>query len=226
MSVVGIIITSLILAAWIFGTVFTAFSSERIKGWGWRRWVVVLACCSMAIGAVGFLGAGLSACGGLNWLPSSFEWPVGYAEGVISTPEGWHIVPHDPTDRIQVYDADWNYVAGWPIPCEKHSKILHSTDGNIHVLGSSTDSHYVFDTQGRLISKSHLPRSYYTFPEEGESMFVPTSPWLMLFSHPFYSWGLGLAGMVTLMIFGKYDWRKSANKPEEDETIPEKQDIK
>ena len=33
----------------------------------------------------------------MNWLPTSFEWPVGYTGGVVSTAEGLHVVPHTPS---------------------------------------------------------------------------------------------------------------------------------
>ena len=61
--------------------------------------------------------------------------------------------------------------------------------------------HYVFDMEGRLISKnSYLPKSYDSFPEKGESVVVPTAPWLWIFSNPFISWAVGAMGMVLLIV--------------------------
>src|SRR5436853_384195 len=83
------------------------------SGRGWRRWLTITASCLMVVGAAGFFGTALSAAGGLNWLPSSFEWPVGYTGGVVSTSQGLHVVPHTPSGRVQEYDANWSFLTGW-----------------------------------------------------------------------------------------------------------------
>ena len=69
----------------------------------------------LLIGVTGFLGAGFSSAGGLNWLPSSFEWPVGSVDGVVTTKDGLHVVPHTPSGRIQIYDSGWHFTRGWRV---------------------------------------------------------------------------------------------------------------
>src|SRR5262249_50277691 len=107
MHVLPILLVVLIGGTFIISAALIPFSSER--GRGWRRWLTTTASCLLVVGAAGFFGSALSAAGGLNWLPSSFEWPVGYASGVVSTPEGLHVVPHTPSGRVQVYDANWSF---------------------------------------------------------------------------------------------------------------------
>ena len=74
-----------------------------------------ISCLFIAVGAMGFLGSMLSAVGGLNWLPDSFEWPAGYVDGVVYTNNGIYIVPLTPSGRVQLYDAEWKFIRGWHV---------------------------------------------------------------------------------------------------------------
>jgi hypothetical protein len=200
MHVLSILLVLLIGGTFIVGAALIPFSSER--GRGWRRWLTIAASCLLVVGAAGFFGSALSAVGGLNWLPSSFEWPVGYATGVVSTPEGPHVVPHTPSGRIQVYDVNWSFRTGWHVDAGGGTfKVLAPAEGRIDVITARGQWHYVFDTDGRLISKNtYRPKSYGSFPEEGESVVVPTAPWLWVFSNPGISWVVAAMGMVILVI--------------------------
>ena len=95
------------------------------------------------VGAAGFFGSALSAVGGLNWLPHSFEWPVGYAGGVVSTSEGLHVVPHTPSGRIQVYNANWTFRTGWHVDAHAGAfKLLAPAEGRLDVITSRGRWHY------------------------------------------------------------------------------------
>jgi hypothetical protein len=210
MHVLSILLVVLIGGTFIVCAALMPFSSER--GRGWRRWLTITASCLFVIGGAGFFGSFLSAAGGLNWLPSSFEWPVGYTGGVITTGEGWHVVPHTPSGRIQVYDANWSFVTGWHVDANGGTfKLLAPTKGRIEVVTARGHWHYIFAMDGKLISKNtYEPKSYDSFPEEGESFVVPTAPWLWTFSHPGISWAVALMGMVILAIRERPRERKAA----------------
>jgi hypothetical protein len=210
MHVLAILLVVLIGGTFIVSAALAPFSSER--GRGWRRWLMSAASCFMVVGAAGFFGSALSAAGGLNWLPSSFEWPVGYTGGVLTTAEGLHVVPHTPSGRIQVYDADWSFRIGWHVDASGGTfKLLAPAAGRIDVITARGQWHYVFDPDGRLISKdTYQPRRYDSFPEEGESLVVPTAPWLWVFSHPGISWAVMVTGMVMLAIAQRSGRRKAA----------------
>ncbi len=79
-------------------------------------------------------------------------------------------------------------------------ELLVPTEDRIDVITSRGQWHYVFDTDGQLISKNTYHQSYDSFPQEGESLIVPTPPWLWTFSHPGISWAVSVAGFVMLAI--------------------------
>jgi hypothetical protein len=209
MDLLGIILVLLIGGAFIVGAALIPFSSEY--GRGWRRGLTIPASCLMVIGAAGFFGAVFSAVGGLNWLPNSFEWPVGCASGVITTAEGLHVVPHTPSGRIQVYNANWSFRTGWHVDAGAGAfRLLPSPNGRIEVITSRGRLHYVFDMDGRLISENTFqPESYGSLPE-GESVIVPTAPWLWAFSSPGISWAVAVTGMVILGVMHTVGNRKAA----------------
>ena len=192
----------LVLIGGTFGiAVASSRSSSRRRG-GSSWWFALAAICLMEVGAAGFFGCFLSAAGGLDWLPSWFEWPVGYATGVATTAEGLHVVPHTDSGRIQIYDANWRFLTGWPVDAGARAfKVLPPANGRVEVITALGQWRYVFDMDGRLISKStYEPQSYDSFPEEGKSVMVPTPPWLLVFSDPGISFAVTTSGMMMLVV--------------------------
>ncbi len=166
---------------------------------GWRRWTVYAGSVLITIGAAGFFGALLSSTGGLNWLPKSFEWPVGYADGVVFTDSGMAVVPHMDSGRVQIYDVNWQYVGGWPVTSGgRVFRLKISDEGLIETIaGAHPLWHEKFDLQGHLVSKElYSDRSFFdTYPDTGVSVFVPTPFWLMPFTRIFGVIPIILAGM-------------------------------
>jgi hypothetical protein len=56
-----------------------------------------------------------------------------------------------------------------------------------------------------------LPESFATLPK-GQSVVVPTSPLLWVFSSPFLSWGVMVIGFVGMAILKKIDRRAALQK--------------
>lgn len=181
---------------------FIVFFSEK-RGKGWRSWVGFLGCWLMLIGGIGFFGSGLSAVGGLNWLPKSFEWPAGYVKGVFEDDQGWHIVPLTPSGRIQIYDAGWKFVKGWPVSSVGGTFRIKSCAGKqIEIFTARGNRDYVFDYDGKVpsqrnISEENLDDSYRF---GGISCVVPTRPLLWTFTSPMLSWISAVIGMTFLGI--------------------------
>jgi len=208
MHLLSIILILLILSVWIFFGVRSLCSVK--KETGRRRWLVGIGAIFAMIGALGFFGVALSATGGLNWLPESFEWPVGFANGVVSTEDHFFVVPHTPSGRVQVYDSHWKFVRGWHVDAGGGTFILRVLQGGrVEVLTARGEWRYVFELSGNLLSKEHhLSAAYSSFPKEGQSRFVPTAPWLWVFSNPIYSWLSAAAGIGLLIASGKISLKK------------------
>ncbi len=205
MHLLWIILVLLIGGMFIICAASASFSSSKIPRW--KRIATFAGSGLLVIGGCGFFGSALSAVGGLNWLPDSFEWPVGYAQGVVTTSDNYNIVPHTPSGRIQVYDPHWNFVTGWHVGAGGEVfKLDVAEDDNIHVITGRTDLHYVFEKDGTLISKDTCePAAYDLFPDNGKSIVVATAPWLWPFSNPIISWAVGAIGAGLLFLGSKQD---------------------
>lgn len=179
----------------------------------WRKAILTGVACVLAIvGAVGFFGAAFSATGGLNWLPPTFEWPMGRASGVVTLTNGLHAVPHAPTGRLQIYDSDWHYVRGWRVDANGGVfRLRPAADGRIEVFTARGDRRLVYSTDGTLLyneASGGYP------PDVGETTYIPTRPWLWVFTSPFYSWLSIAAGMIILIFFDR-KVRGPANQTEQ-----------
>ena len=206
MKFLSILVIALILAVWLFTAARQFFAA--LKERDWMGFMGVLAATFITIGALGFFGSALAAMGALNWLPKSFEWPVGFSKGVVSTMDHAFAVPHTPTGRIQIYDGDWKFVRGWNVDAGGGTFKLYVTDSNrIHVITARKQMHYAYDLEGRLISSERYSakgESYSSFPQEGRGYSVPTPALLWVFSNPLYSWMAGAIGIALFVAKKKF----------------------
>ncbi len=165
----------------------------------------IIAYLLIVIGGIGFFGSALSATGGLNWLPSSFEWPIGYTDNAAKTQDGFYVVPHTSSGRIQIYDTDLKFLRGWNVDAHGGTyKISISKENLINVYTARGNWHYLFNLQGDIISKEkYVSGSYSSFPDSNLSLNIPTNIFLLVFSHPFISWFFAVIGIATLIILDK-----------------------
>lgn len=166
------------------------------------------------IGALGFFCTGFSALGGMNWLPKSFPWPVKYTWNATKANTDIYVVPIPPSGRIQLYDNNLKFIRGWPVEAFGGSfKINVSKENNINVYTSRGQRHYIFNLNGDLISqKIYTPKAYDSFYGGMVNLSLPVSPFLLVFTHPFYSWIIVVLGLIILIIADKYKIRKNNAK--------------
>ncbi|HYV26318.1 MAG TPA: hypothetical protein VFA77_02210 [Candidatus Eisenbacteria bacterium] len=200
MKYLSTILIGVILTAWIFLGLKQLRSA--IKEPGWRKLIRLLAATFICVGATGFFGTALIAIGGFKQLPSSFEWPIGRAEGVVLTKDSYFIVPHTPSGRVQIYDTNWKFLRGWNVDAGGGTFTLHITETNrIHVETARGHTHYVFDLSGKLLSsETYSLTAYLALPKEGHAYSVPTPIWLWVFTSPFYSWLAAAAGLGLVIL--------------------------
>jgi hypothetical protein len=195
----AIAVGALIGGFWVFGAIWWPFTIRRASIWA--RSLSIVGSVLMASGAIGFFGLSVSAAGGLNWLPQSFEWPVGYASGVVTGSGGLHVVPLNAPGRIQLYDANWHFIRGWTVDVGGQAfKVQISHDGQIEVFGTRKNKFYTL--QGQLVRSEPVPESVDTYNAipDGTSCFVPTPIWLWVFAGPFASWLSMVVGVLLLSL--------------------------
>lgn len=188
---------------WLF--VVSRDLARQFKRGNRFRWIVATLSFLVLIGAGGFFAAALSAMGVIK-LPASREWPAGYVSGVVTTGHGDYIVPLVPSGRVQLYDAQWHFIRGWNVDAAGGDfKVEYSPEGLIEVFTARGSHHYSFTEEGRLIVPARiLPETFASLPR-GESVAVPTSALLWVFSSPFLSWGVAVIGFIGLAVLKKID---------------------
>lgn len=191
------------LLVWIVQAARIALSQRHY--FTWKAILNFVASGCLVIGATGFFGSALSATGGLKWLPESFEWPIGIASGVLTTPDGSVIVPHIPSGRIQIYNKDLSFRKGWFVDAGGGTfKILPSDGKDFYVITARGNHKYLYSINGCLLSHEiYQAGGYSRIPRTGGSVLIPTPFCLMVFVHPFASWVVAAIGMLLLFLTGE-----------------------
>src|ERR1700722_6128247 len=184
-----------------------SWNGKGIKAPEQTKWIKGTMYLLILIGASGFFAAALSATGIIK-LPPSYERPAGYARGGVSTGDGKHIVPLTPSGRLQIYDSHWYFIRGWNVDAGGGEfKVQCSANDEVEVLTARGEHHYSFTQDVRLLSSEGLSQPFASLPNEGQSVVVPTSPLLWIFSSPFLSWGVAVVGFVGLAVLKKMGHR-------------------
>ena len=159
--------------------------------------------CTFAFGLICFLAPfAYQICS--TFLPTSFEWPIGSADNVIRTQQNNYIVPHVPSGRVQVYDANFQFIRGWKVETSGGTfKILPFNESRqqFEVVTARNHMKYVFDLTGQEMTREKYPSGQYdSFPKAGGSIAIPTPLWMMPLSHPFNAWIIAVMGFLILKL--------------------------
>jgi hypothetical protein len=187
---------------------------DRHKQGAGKRVLRIIGAVLLIYGAFGFFGAGLSATGGLKWIPANSEFPMGIVDGAVS--DGTLIFcPSTSWGRIQVYDREKKFIRGWFVNAFGGTfRINLDPMNNLQVATARQQMLYVFSAEGKLLSSStYQPRTYSDFDTwTGDAVSIPTPFHLLPFTHPFVAWGIAFIGMVALIITNPKWKRRSPNK--------------
>lgn len=207
MSIAPYLITAAVLGVWFVA--FGAVVYLSLRETGKRRWCGVVGGLLVLWGVTSFFLTGLAAEHGSGWVPSAFQWPVGFGHGIITTPAGIHVVPHQSSGRVQVYDRGWNFLRGWHVPARGGSfKLALPICEEIEVLTSRGDSRLRYNLIGDLLESSVCSsRDYDAAPGGQETKYIWSWPWMWTLVHPFLALLTVLIGFVVLWIGGQAQFR-------------------
>jgi hypothetical protein len=173
---------------------------NRLKSAARTKWLIFVSGLFILIGSAGFFAEMMSG-EGIVRLPKSYEWPAGYVDGVRKTASGLHVVPLVPEGRVQLYDSNWHFLRGWNVDALGGDfKVAPTPGGKIDILTARGEHQYSFTENGDLLSTAHLSEPYYLLTNEGQTVIVPTSPLMWIFSGPAISWGVGVLGFIGLWL--------------------------
>lgn len=194
----------LIVSAVIAAALFRFADAVRTRG-QWSAATLVrgiTGAALLAYGMLGFLGAFLSATGRLPWNADDTPFPMGYVDGAVIDADGLIYCPSPPWGRIQLYDRDRRFIRGWFVNAFGGTFRIHvDPENHLQVATARGRMLYVFDRQGRLLSRaSYEPRSYSDFDGwRGSAIAIPTPVYLLPLTHPVFAWATALAGMLLLI---------------------------
>ena len=172
------------------------------------RALVFASCFLLFWGTIGGYTQLLSRSGGLNWLPRSWEWPVGSSDGVIAMPDGTHVVPQIGPGRVQVYDSHWKFLRGWAIGARgRDFKVIPTGPDRFDVFPYGSLWRETYRLSGDLVERgTRPPGGYNGVPNMGQRYSFHTAPWLLVFAGSFPSLltvGLGFGVLAFLQ------WREA-----------------
>ncbi len=151
---------------------------------------------SLVYGFGTFFGCFWSATGHLDWLSKDFEWPIGYASGVVDTSDGAHIVPHEMSGRIQLYDRNWKFLWGRRCSGGGGVKVRESHTGRIEVFTSRGSYRIEYSRDGEIIHHGVAESDLIRAIPAGYSVVVPTRIWLWPFSNLLLAMPFGIIWML------------------------------
>lgn len=212
MHITPFIITGIMLAFWngIFGMLVYFSLRERAP----KKWFGVVGGLLVMYGVTSFFLTGLCADCGTDIVPTHFEWPMGLTNGILTTPSGMHVAPHDAAGRVQIYDSNWKFVRGWHIDGGGGTFKLCALEGErFEAITARGNSKFTYDLNGTLISASKYDgKLWNTFPQSRESKYIATWPWMWPLVHPFLAMLTLILGFVVLFVGGKVRVRPFSRK--------------
>lgn len=182
----------LVAASWVW---FYARSGSVF-----RRKTVIAASVLFAFGWVTFTAISIAATGGMDWIPSSFEWPVGSTSDFIHTSDGGYAVALQSAGRIQVYDAQARFLRGWQTDTRGGEFTLTPLpEGGIEMYAFRRDRVLAYDPAGHEIPIASRPHAGPPKDWPGTtSMSFGGRWWLWPIESPAYAFIFMVIGFVLL----------------------------
>lgn len=121
------------------------------------------------IGAVGFAAGFFAMYGLLTWVPRSVELPLGWLVGIALDSKGHIYCGTQFYSRIQEYDADGAFLAGWFVPSSGGVfRIRVNSNDELEVATARTRMLLRFSPAGELLEQRRDARAFEQFGPNNE----------------------------------------------------------
>ena len=155
----------------------------------------------LMLGSAGFICSGIAASGGMSFIPSRYELPMGWVSDAVQDSHGRYYCPKTETGRIQVYDEHRRFLHGWFVEASGGTFQLQiDSQDRLLVATARGRRLYWYDSEGILLSSgTYAPRAYkdydnyYRFP-----IYIHTPVYLLPFSSVVLAWTIGAIGMLVM----------------------------
>ena len=158
-------------------------------------------------------------------VPESWAWPLPAETRVQVLPDGRRVADTESAGRLQVYDADGNYLNGWFIPSHGgHYQVLGPDltvgENTILVYAVRADKGLIlYDPEGRVLREQGAPNGFKARPQgHFETMSFQTPWYLWPLARPIHGWVTMMAGFFSMgAIQFLLCWRLTDGDDEEDD---------
>ncbi len=174
-----------------FACVFTFLVLRGACVWegNWKRQLLrSIGSALMLLGVATFFAPVLTSQGQLDWLLKDREWPVLYSSNVLLFPDGTRVVPHEPSGRVQIYNAELEFIRGWTIETSGAWVVVPGMGETFFVYTARQRMKYEFDREGNTISAgtySHEDEPFSKLPVAEGWIEFERPLYLIPLSHPF-----------------------------------------
>jgi hypothetical protein len=137
---------------------------------------------------------------------------------VVRDSEGRYFAPHVPAGRVQVYDADKEFLCAWEVSTGGNTFLLSvAEDDTIVVFTARRALRLVFDREGTPLRYDHYTESFDDLPRDSHSTeYFSTPIWFLPFTDPSAAFLLLVVGFGGLILAGSWANRRNRHAGEPD----------
>lgn len=207
-DIIGYVFIGGVVLLWLTVSLGMSYTSIRDHR-GFSRWAGAAAGLFVATGSLAwFLPVFVQISKG-RMISTSTDWPVGYSTEYARTSTGMYAVPHESVGRVQVYDAQKQFLRGWNIDANGGAiSVAVTPQDQIEVRTARTRNLLLFAIDGSLVASAPLDPSARLINSHAPLAWFPTWIWEWPFASQGFAFCTLLLGLFILVAGGQLPLNK------------------